>query len=111
MRAISRLVSLSRVVFSSAPVADWKRRLKSSCRVSARRWASSSLLRSRRCLALKDVTLPPNELRPDRQLLAREPERVLGEVLRHPGELEHDPAGLHDGDPALRRALALAHAR
>ena len=35
MRAISRLASFRRAVFSSAPVADWKRRLNSSCRVSA----------------------------------------------------------------------------
>ena len=34
MRAISRRARRSRVLFSSAPVADWKRRLKSSLRVS-----------------------------------------------------------------------------
>ena len=39
MRAISRLASFSRAVFSSAPVADWKRRLNSSWRVSARRFS------------------------------------------------------------------------
>ena len=37
MRAISRFASLRRVVFSSAPVAAWNRRLNSSCRVSASR--------------------------------------------------------------------------
>ena len=36
----------SRALFSSAPVADWKRRLKSSLRTSARRCVSSSSLRS-----------------------------------------------------------------
>ena len=34
MRAISRFACLRRAGFSSAPVADWKRRLKSSCRRS-----------------------------------------------------------------------------
>ena len=51
MRAISRFASRSRAVFSSAPVADWKRRLNSSCRVSASRCSSSSSVRSRRCLS------------------------------------------------------------
>src|SRR5713101_2766890 len=108
MRAISRLASVSRVVFSSAPVADWKRRLNSSCRVSTRCVASWSLVRSRRSLAFKDVTLTAHELRLDRELLAGQAERILGEVLGHAGELEHHAAGLDDRDPALRRPLALA---
>src|SRR5579864_6846077 len=111
MRAISRLASFSRVVFSSAPVADWKRRLKSSWRVSASRWVSSSFERSRRSLALKDVTVPADELRLDRKLLAGEAERVLRELLGNARELEHDAARLDHGNPAFGRALALAHAR
>src|SRR5437870_2249803 len=110
MRAISRLASRSRAVFSSAPVADWKRRLNSSCRVSARRrWSSSSVI-SRSCLVLKEITLPFHELRLDRQLRPREPEGLLRQRLGHPGELEHDAAGLDDGHPVLGRALAGAHA-
>src|SRR5581483_4655254 len=109
--AISRFAYFSCAVFSSAPVADWKRRLKSSLRLSASRRASSSSVRSRRSLAFKDVSLPAHELRLDRQLLAGEAERLLGERLVHARELEHDPARLDDGDPALGRALALAHAR
>src|SRR5438105_4541295 len=112
MRAISRRVIRRRAVFSSCPVADWKRRLKSSCRVSARRRSSSSFDRSRRSLASKEITtFAAHELRLDRELLARETQRVLRERFRHTGELEHDAAGLDHGDPALRRALALAHAR
>src|SRR5262249_54491138 len=112
MRAISRRFSFSCAVFSSWPVADWKRRLKSSCRVSARRRSSSSFERSRRSLASKEITaFAAHELRLDRQLLARKPQRVLRKRLRHSGELEHDATGLDDGDPAFRRALALAHAR
>src|SRR5919197_6140660 len=109
MRAISRLASRTRAEFSSAPVADWKRRLKSSCRVSASLRSSSSSVRSRRSLALKEIRLPLHELRLDRQLLTREAERFLGQRLRHARQLEHDAARLHDRHPALGRPLALAH--
>ena len=51
-RACSAAASCSR----AAPVADWKRRLNSSCRVSARRRSSSSFDRSRRSLASKEIT-------------------------------------------------------
>src|SRR5260221_14535630 len=111
MRAISRLASVSRVVFSSAPVADWKRRLNSSCRVSTRCVASWSFVRSRRSLAFKDVTFPAHELRLDEKLLTGQAKRVLGQFLRHPGEIEHHAARLDDRDPALRRPLALARPR
>src|SRR4051794_25486481 len=112
MRAISRLASLTRVVFSSAPVAAWNRKLNNSCLVSASRCSNSSSVRSRRSLARKEITtLTSNELRLDRQLLSREAKRFLGERLRHTRELEHDAARLHHGDPAFRGALALAHAR
>src|SRR6185437_3918300 len=112
MRAISRLASLRRAVFSRAPVAAWKRRLNSSFRVSASRISSSSSLRPRRSLALKEITalVALHELRLHRQLLSGQAQRLLGERLRHTGELEHDAARLDDGHPALRRALALAHA-
>src|SRR3954447_4715192 len=111
MRAISRLASFSRAGFSSAPVADWKRRLKSSWRVSARRFSSSSSVRSRSSLARKEIRLPRNDLRLDRQLAPREAQRLLGKRLVDAGQLEHHAAGLDDGDPVLRRALAGAHAR
>src|ERR1051325_9194154 len=109
MRAISRLARPSRAVFSSAPVAAWKRRLNSSCRVSARRCASSSSVSSRMSLALKETRLPLDELRLDRQLLRREAERLLRERLRDAGQLEHHLAGLDDRDPPLGRSLARAH--
>src|SRR5215213_8829725 len=51
MRAISRFASLRRAGFSSAPVADWKRRLNSSCRLSASAFSSSSSVMSLSCLA------------------------------------------------------------
>src|SRR3954452_2418130 len=112
MRAISRLAIFRRAVFSSAPVAAWNRRLNSSCRVSASRCSSSSSVRSRMSLARKEITtLALHELRLHRQLLRGEAQRLLGERLRHTGQLEHDAARLDDGHPALRGALALAHAR
>src|SRR6516165_10648673 len=111
MRAISRFASLRRAVFSSAPAAAWKRRLNSSCRVSASRSRSSSSVRSPMSLARKQITaLARHELRLDRELLPGETERLLGERLRDAGELEHHPARLDDGNPALRRALPLPHA-
>src|SRR5436190_11112250 len=111
MRAISRFTPPSRAEFSSAPVADWKRRLKSSCRDSLSFVSSSSSVRSRRSLALvKEISLPLHELGLDRELLTRQADRLASERLRDTGELEHDAARLDDRDPVLRGALARAHA-
>src|SRR6185437_4795587 len=51
-----------------------------------------------------------HEARPDRQLGGRERQRLLGQVLADAFDLEHHPARLDHGDPALGIALALAHA-
>src|SRR5215213_3158367 len=59
MRAISRFASLRRAGFSSAPVADWKRRLNSSCRLSASAFSSSSSVMSLSCLAFIRTDPPP----------------------------------------------------
>src|SRR5205814_1593672 len=48
IRAISRFASFSRALFSSAPVADWKRRLNNSWRRSCNAFSSSSSLMSLR---------------------------------------------------------------
>src|SRR5436309_10043841 len=102
MRAISRFASLRRVVFSSAPVAAWNRRLNSSWRVSASRCCSSSSFRSRRSLARKEITaLALHELGLHGKLLAGEAQGLASERLGHAGELEHDAAGLDHGDPAF----------
>src|SRR5439155_26845924 len=111
MRAISRLAVRSRALFSSTPVAVWKRRLKSSWRVSAILRSSSSSLSSRSSLALKEIGLSLHELRLDGELLTRKAECFLGQRLRDTRHLEHHAPGPHDGDPALGRALAGAHAR
>src|SRR5439155_25974088 len=110
IRAISRFASLSRAGLSSAPVADWKRRLNSSCRRSASASSSWASLMSRSSLALKEIRLPLHELRLDGQLAARESQRFLRERLRHAGELEHDAARLDNRDPVLGRALPGTHA-
>src|SRR5829696_2214093 len=111
MRAISRFASFSRAGFSSAPVADWKRRLNSSCLRSASAFSSSSFDISLIWLALKETRLSFHKLRSQRQLRACQAKRFLRERLGHTGELEHDAAGLDDGDPVLGRALAGAHPR
>src|SRR3954447_21888147 len=108
---MSRLASRSRVVFSSAPVAAWKRRLNSSWRASASFSPRSSSFRLRSWLALKEIRLPFHELGLHRQLAPGEAQRLLRERLGDAGQLEHDAARLDDGDPVLGRALARAHAR
>src|SRR5207237_1295511 len=72
-----------------------------------------SSVRSRMSLARKEITtlVTPHELGLDRQLLPCEAERLLRQRLRYAGELEHDAPRLDHGDPAFRRALALAHPR
>src|SRR6266516_3604320 len=79
IRAISRFASRSRAEFSSAPVDAWKRRLKSSWRVSAIFLSSSSSVMSRSCLALirssrsiEQLGFPLNDLGLDRELAACE---------------------------------------
>src|SRR4051794_9582121 len=52
-----------------------------------------------------------HELGLDGELLDGALHGATGELLVDTGELEHDPARLHDGDPALGVALAGAHAR
>src|SRR4051794_37426032 len=111
IRAISCRVWRSLEMSSSAPVAAWKRMLNSSLRVSTSRCARSSAVMFLSSLARKEITaFPAHELRLHRQLLPGEAERLLGERLRHAGELEHHATRLDDRDPALGRALALAHA-
>src|SRR6266513_1238685 len=71
--------------------------------------SSSSSVRSLRSLARKEIRLPFNDSRLDRQLPAREPERLLRQRLWYAGELEHDTPGFDHRDPVFRRALPRAH--
>src|SRR6188474_1222971 len=99
-----------RAVFSSAPVAIWKRRLNKFSRLSARRRSSSSSESSLSSLALKEISLSLHKLRLDGELHPGEAHGLAGKRLGNSGELEHDAARLDDGDPVLGRALAGAHA-
>src|SRR5213083_1770210 len=73
--------------------------------------SSSSSVRSLKSLARKEIRLPFHDSRLDRQLPAREPERLLRQRLWHAGELEHDTPGLDHRDPVFRRTLPRAHPR
>src|SRR6516162_3843840 len=139
MRAISLRTACSRPWLSSWPVAAWNRRLNSSSLASASLLSSSSSVAFRRSTAVKPLAITPrpprglqtlalasrasaacasasglNSLAGDklalhRQLVHGPAEGLPGHLLRHPGQLEHDPPGLDVGDPPLRRALARAH--
>src|SRR5438477_4718482 len=110
-RAMSRRTSRTRPVFSSCPVARWKRRLNCSFLSfinSSESWSGVIALASPAFIALLRDAL--YEARLDRQLGGRERERLLGELDGHTVELEQDAAGLYARDPQLDAALARAHA-
>ena len=110
-RARSRLARRRPAVFSSSPVACWRRRPNRSRRCVAMCSRRALSLRSRsseafitgRPLACTNLVFT-GSLWPARRIASR------ASVLRHAGELEHHAARLDDGDPALRVALAGAHA-
>src|SRR5215213_2517014 len=111
MRAMSRRTSRTRPVFSSCPVARWKRRLNCSFLSfisSSESWSGDIALASPAFMRLLRNAL--YEARLDRQLGGRELERLLGELHRHAVKFEQDTAGLHAHDPQLDAALARAHA-
>src|SRR3954467_12944919 len=111
MRAISRRTSRTRPVFSSCPVARWKRRLNCSFLSfisSSESWSGVIALASPAFIPLLRDAL--YEARLDRQLGGRERERLLGKLDRHAVELEQDAAGLHARDPQLNAAFARTHA-
>src|SRR6266542_5287628 len=58
-----------------------------------------------------DGALLGDEARVDGQLVRREHQRFLGQVLADTCHLEDDPARPHDADIMVRRALAAAHTR
>src|SRR5712691_9758267 len=102
---------------SSCPVAPWNRRLNSSSFCSSNRESSSSSGSSRSSAAFMvplESFLDPradDELRADWEFVGRTADRLTGNGLGHARQLEHDPAGLDHGDPALGIALARAHPR
>src|SRR5690606_26916660 len=114
MRAMSLRTCFTRAVFSSWPVAFWKRRL--NC--SFLRLASSSLSWSRVCALASEAFISNpflfgdalDEARAHRQLRRAEAQRLAGDLFRHAVDLEHDAARLDAGGPVIDRTLALAHA-
>src|ERR1041384_1139870 len=114
IRAISRRASRSREVFSSCPVAHWKRKLKRSffrLRTASSLW--SSLIARMSSTFIGAMTLLRNardEARLDRQLGGGKRERFLGGLHRDAVDLENHAAGLDPRHPQFRRTLAGAHA-
>src|SRR5690606_27607217 len=122
--AMALRTSRMRAVFSRLLTASWNRRLNSSSFSSLTLARISSVDISRISFTLMIVIgfttrlrsgcrvgdLPLHELALDGQLVRREPQRLPGGLLVHAGDLKHDAAGLDDGDPDLRGALAGAHA-
>src|SRR6516164_825243 len=139
MRAISLRTARSRPWLSSWPVAAWNRRLNSSSLCSASLLSSSSSVAFRRSTAVKPLAITPqlprgsrtfalasrawgacasasgfdplagHELALHRELVHGSAKRLTCHLLRHTGQLKHDPPGLDVGDPPLRGALARAH--
>src|SRR5690606_34417237 len=108
---MSRRIVRSRSGLLSGSVAPRKRSRKRSSSSSARRAWISSALNSRiwsAFIALRLLTR--HELRLHTQLGGGEPERLLGDLLRHSLDLEQHAARLHHGHPEFRRTLALTHA-
>ena len=117
MRAMSRRTWRTRAVFSSWPLARWKRRLKISLPSVSSSFGQlvggvgaqigglhrlhgepSSPGRVDEAGA-RSAAWPPASSKASRAI-----------VVRHAVELEHDAARLHPADPEFGRALAAAHA-
>src|SRR5262249_33396425 len=115
MRAMSRRAWRTRAVFSSWPVARWKRRLNRSflsLRTSSSSWSRVMALRSPAFMLVSRNSLRDalDEARLDRQLGRGKPERLARQRLRPPVDLDQDAPGLDPHHPELRCALARAHA-
>src|SRR5689334_18015512 len=114
MRAMSRRASFSREVFSSWPVARWKRRLNRSffrLRIASSIW--SGVIARMSSIFIWAMTLLRNafdEARLDRQLRRRQRQRLARGLVVHAVDLEDHPARLDARYPQFRRALARAHA-
>src|SRR6516164_9305807 len=113
MRAISRRTVRTRAVFSSWPLARWKRRLNCSFCSWARSLLSWSGVLARASSAFMISSLhaqPGHDLGLDGQLGGGQRAGLPRRLLRHAVDLEHDSAGMHARGPERRRALAAAHA-
>src|SRR4051812_14689230 len=114
IRAISLRTCLTRAVFSSWPVAFWKRRLNCSFFRLAKSSVSWSWVLVRMSSAFM---ISPSlfcdalyEARPDRELGRAETQRLTGGFFVDAVDLEHDAARLDARRPVIDSTLALAHA-
>src|SRR6195952_5629749 len=116
IRAMSRRASRSREVFSSCPVARWKRRLKRSffrLRIASSIWSeliariSSVFISAMITSSLRNAR---DEARLDRQFGGGQRQRFLGGLHGDAVDFENHAAGLHPRHPQFRGALAGAHA-
>src|ERR1700712_1116628 len=116
MRAMSRRASRSREVFSSCPVARWKRRLKRSffrLRIASSIWSeliarmSSVFISAMITSSLRNAR---DEARLDRQFGGSQRQRLLGGLHGDAVDFENHAAGLHPRHPQFPGAPAGAHA-
>src|ERR1700688_1517896 len=108
---MSRRTSRTRAVFSSCPVARWKRRLNCSffsLSTSSSIWSIVIVLMSVAFMTLLADALDETGL--DRQFGGGQRQRLLGDLDAHAIQLEQDAAWLDAGHPEFRGALARAHA-
>src|SRR5437764_9899426 len=113
MRAMSRRTCRTRAVFSSCPVARWKRRLNRSFLSfisSSLSWSTVIMRTSEAFIAAPLIRDALDESRLDRELGGGERQRLARDIDRNAVDLEHNAARLHPAHPEFRRALALAHA-
>src|SRR5262245_9820996 len=103
--------------FSSCWVALRNRSRNSSSRNSPSRAVISEFSNSRISSAFMrfssgaELLVARDEARLDRQLGGRQVHGLARRLLVDPLDLEQHATGLHDGDPSLRVALPLTHAR
>src|SRR3954462_1568558 len=115
MRAISRRASRIREVFSSWPVARWKRRLKRSffrLRTASSIWSGLIARISAVFISAMTTSLfrdARDEARLDRQFRRGERERFLRGLHGDAIDFENHAAGLYPRHPQLRGSLAGAH--
>src|SRR6185437_121074 len=108
---MSRRTTRTRAVFSSWPVARWKRRLNCSflsLSTSSSIWSSVIALTSCAFMALLGDAFDETGL--DRQLGGGERQRFLSDADRNAVDFEQNTDGLDAAYPKLGRALAFAHA-
>src|SRR5262249_58624609 len=104
MRAMSRRTARTRAVFSSWPVARWKRRLNCSFfnfSASSSSWSTVIARASPGFMVHSSLGDARDEARLDRELGGRKRQRLARERLRDAVDLEQNAAGLYAHDPVF----------